>query len=187
MTVRDVTSLLTDRSLTWTRRRTLLQGWRGEDAACADAAPVAQRIGPAVCATGAGVGALLESPAVLGLFAATALVGAVAPNHPFEAVYNRWRRTRGLHGLPANRAAKRLGCAIGAVFLGGAAMAHVFGAGTLGTVLAVVLGATATFVAITGICLPSILFTIVWGVERATGGQLIGNRSSDSPVPLPHR
>lgn len=80
----DVTCLLTDRSLTWTRRRTLLQGWRGEDAACAGAA--------------------------------TALVGAVAP-----------------------------------------------------------------------ICVPSILFTAVWGVERATGRHLIGSRSSDSPVPLPHR
>lgn len=182
MTVRDVTSLLSDRSLTWTRRRSLLQGWRGEEAACADAAPAAQRIAPAVCALGAGIGLVLGSPAVLGLFAATAVVGAFAPNHPVEMAYNRMARARGRATLPANRAAKRLGCAIGTVFLGGAAVAYALGAPAVGAVLAAVLGVTAAFVAVTGICVPSIIFTVVWGVDRATGRHLLRGRSHGAPV-----
>jgi hypothetical protein len=182
VTVRDVTSLLNDRSLTWARRRSLLQGWRGEEAACADAAPAAQRIAPAVCAVGAGIGLVLRSPAVLGLFAATALVGAIAPNHPFEMVYNRLGRSRGRPTLPANRAAKRLGCAIGTVFLGGSAAGYALGADAVGAVLAAVLGITAVFVAVTGICVPSIIYTVVWGIERASGRHLVGGRSHDAPI-----
>lgn len=182
MTVRDVTSLLSDRSLTWARRRSLLQGWRGEEAACADAAPAAQRIAPAVCAVGALIGLVLASPPVLTFFAATALVGAVAPNHPVEVTYNHFQRGRGRPMLPANRAAKRLGCAIGTVFLGGAAAAYALGAPAMGAVLAAVLAVTAAFVAVTGICVPSIIFTVVWGVERATGRHLVGGRSHDAPV-----
>ena len=176
MAVRDLTSLLADRSLTWPQRLTRLQGWRGHDAACADAAPLAQRIGPAVCALGAGLGAVLESPAVLAVFATTALIGAVAPNHPFEAVYNRWAEPRGRRRLPPNRAAKRLGCAIGVAFLGGAAVAYAIGAATAGLVLTLVLGVTAAFVAITGICIPSMIFTVARGVEQATAASLIGAR-----------
>jgi hypothetical protein len=173
MSISDLTRLLGDSSLTWTERRTRLQGWRGSDATCADHAEGAQRLGPAACAAGALTGAVLESPIVLGAFAATALVGALAPNHPFESLYNRWASLRGRAALPANRAAKRLGCAIGVGFLGGAAVAYAVGATTLGLVLALVLAGTAAFVAITGICLPSMIFTVVWGAERACAPSLI--------------
>ena len=168
MTIREVTSLLTDESSTWGHRLARLQGWRGADAECAAAAPTAQRVGPAVCAVGAFLGAATRSPVVLAIFAGTALIGAVAPNHPFEVVYNRWAARRRRPTLPANRAAKRLGCAIGVVFLGGAAIAYASGATAVGLVLALVLGATATFVAVTGICVPSMVFTAVWGAERAS-------------------
>ena len=168
MTIREVTSLLTDESSSWGHRLARLQGWRGADAECAAAAPAAQRVGPAVCAVGAFLGAATQSSVVLAIFAGTAAVGAVARNHPFEVVYNRWAAWRRRPTLPANRAAKRLGCAIGVVFLGGAAIAYAAGATAVGLALALVLGATATFVAVTGICVPSIVFTAVWGAERAS-------------------
>lgn len=173
MSARDLKAVLGDSSRTWTERRTRLQGWRGDDAARADSAVVAQRVAPAACAIGALAGAALQSPLVLGILAATALVGATAPNHPFEALYNRWAARHGLPTLPSNRAAKRLGCAMGVAFLGGAAIAYELGATTLGFVLAVVLGGTATFVATTGICVPSMLFTAVWGVDRACAPTLL--------------
>ena len=173
MSISDLTRLLGNSSLTWTERRTRLQGWRGADATCADNAKGAQRLGPAVCAVGALTGAALESPVVLGAFAATAVMGALAPNHPIESLYNRWASRRGRATLPANRAAKRLGCAIGVAFLGGAAVAYAVGATTLGLVLALVLAGTAAFVAVTGICLPSMIFTLLWGVERACAPSLI--------------
>lgn len=172
MSIRDLAIVLGDSSLSWTQRRTRLQGWRGDDAACADKATGVQRLAPAVCAAGAAAGALAESPVVLGAFAVTALMGAVGANHPFELVYNRVAAGRDRQTLPANRAAKRFGCAIGAVFLGSAAVAYALGAATVGLVLALVLGGTAAFVAATGVCVPSMLFTLMWGVERATAPSL---------------
>lgn len=169
----ELTTLLGDTSLTWTERRTRLQGWSGPEAQQADATPGGQRIAAAACAAGALGGAVTGSPLVLTVFAATALVGAFAPNHPFEWLYNRVASTRGRRQLPANRAAKRLGCAMGVIFLGGSAAAYALGAATLGLVLALVLGGTATFVAATGICVPSILFTALWGSHRAAAPSLV--------------
>ena len=182
MGFRDLASLLTDVSLTWPERLARLQGWRGADAACAAAAPLAQRLAPAVCAVGSAVGAALQSPLVLSFFALTALVGAVAPNHPVEAAYNRWARGRGRSTLPPNRAAKRLGCAIGAVLLGGAAIAYGVGSPTAGLFLAIVLAATATFVAITGVCIPSMIFTIAWGSERGAALRLLNAPQAEHAV-----
>jgi hypothetical protein len=177
MSVNELTALLRDPTSTWTERRTRLQGWSGDDACQADAAAGAQRVGPAACAIGSFAGVALHSPLVLGVFAATAVVGAVAPNHPFEMIYNAWAVRRRRPTLPANRAAKRLGCAIGAVFLGGAAVAYAAGAATVGLVLGLVLGVLATFVAATGICVPSMLFTVLWGAERACAPHLLSDRA----------
>lgn len=176
MSTCDLTELLGDAALSPLERRTRLQGWRGDDARQADAAAVAQRLAPAACAIGAFAGVALRSPLVLGVFAASALVGAVAANHPFESLYNALAARRGRPTLPANRAAKRLGCAIGLVFLGGAAVAYAVGAEPVGLVLGVILGLTATFVAVTGWCVPSMLFTVLWGAERACERDLVSAR-----------
>jgi uncharacterized membrane protein len=178
MSTNELTALLRDPSSTWTERRTRLQGWRGDEARRADGAVIAQRVAPAACAIGAFAGIALRSPLVLGAFALTAVVGALAPNHPFEWLYNRWAVRRGRAALPANRAAKRLGCAIGVVLLGGAAVAYAAGAAGVGLALALLLGVTATFVAATGICIPSMLFTILWGAERACAPGLVPTRAA---------
>lgn len=181
----DAIALLRDPTLTWSQRRTRIQGWTGADAACADTVTGAQRIGPAVCAVGGLAGAALASPLLLGVFAVTALVGTFARNHPFEWVYNRIAADRGRLQMPPNRAAKRLGCAIGTVFLGGAAVAMVSGLTTLGVVLAVVLGLTAAFVAVTRICVPSLLFTVLWGADRAAAATLKAAATRRSQVTNP--
>jgi hypothetical protein len=183
MSRHDLATVLGDASLTWTERRTRLQGWQGPEAELADQALVAQRVGAAACAVGAAIGAALESPVVLAAVAATALVGAVAANHPFEVLYNRWARSRGGGVLPANRAAKRLGCAIGVVLLGGAAFAYAMGASTAGLVLAAVQSGAAAFVAVTGICVPSIIFTVLWGLNRARAPSLVGRATAVRRVP----
>lgn len=172
MTTHELTALLGDPTLTWCQRRTRLQGWRGPEADQADAAAGAQRIAPAFCAVGATAGALMSSPLVLAATAATALAGMFAANHSFEWLYNRWAANRGRQQLPANRAAKRLGCAIGFLVLGGAAIAFSVGASTLGLVLALIMAGTATFVATTAICVPSMLFTVLWGAQRAAAPSL---------------
>jgi len=169
----EPSTLLGDTSLTWTQRRTRLQGWRGPDADQADALPGVQRIGSGVCAVGALAGAVMGSPLLLAMLASTALVGAFAPNHPFEWLYNRVASTRGGPQLPTNRAAKRLGCALGVVFLSVSAAAFALGAATPGLVLGLALGGTAAFVAATGICAPSLIFTALWGSDRAAAPSLL--------------
>jgi hypothetical protein len=168
--LRDVTALLGDTSLTWTERRTRLQGWTGPDAVQADAVPAAQVIAAGMCAIGATAGAITGSPLLLTAFAATALVGVFAPNHPFEWLYNH--AVASPRRLPPNRAAKRLACVMGVVFLGGSALAYAVGASTLGLVLALVFGGVAGFVAATGICVPSIVFVTFWGTTSGAAPTL---------------
>lgn len=83
-------------------------------------------------------------------------------------IYNVVARRWGRDPLPANRAPKLLGCAIGVLLLGGSAVAFTAGATTVGVVLALVMAVPALFVAATGICVPSIVFTPAWGAERGT-------------------
>lgn len=79
----DLSNILADPERDWdTTRLARLQGWRGADARQAVNAKWAQRLAPAACGLGALAGALLSSPLVVGFFAATAVVGTLAPNHP---------------------------------------------------------------------------------------------------------
>ena len=100
-------------------------------------------------------------------------MGAFAANHPVESALGAWSRRRGRPALPANPAAKRLGCAVGAVVLGAATIAFSEGAATTGTVLALSIGSLATFVAATNVCVPSMLFVSIWGEDRSTQRQLV--------------
>ena len=151
-----------------------LQGWRGDDLeASVGAASIAHRLGPAACGILSLAAAVTGSMAIVLITLATALVGVFARNHPFETIYNVVARRTGRQPLPANRAAKRLGCAVGSVFLAGAAVAWIIGFDTLATVLLVSLGSLALFVAATKICVPSMMFTLAFGVDRATACRLI--------------
>lgn len=165
-------TIFNDERFPRSERLTRLQGWRNGDARQADASGFAQRLAPALCGLGAFAGVLTGSAVVYGLFAAGAMIGVVAANHPFETLYNRWATSHGRTPLPPNRAAKRLGCAMGVGFLGGAAGAAALGASTLALVLGLMMAVTATFVATTGICVPSIVFTLLWGAHRGTAPTL---------------
>jgi len=153
-----------------------LQGWRGdklEDSA--RTAPFAHKLAPAACGILSLVAAVTGSMALVLVTLATALTGAVARNHPFETVYNAIARRTGGQTMPPNRAAKRTGCAVGSVFLAGAAIAWVVGLDILASVLLVSLGSLALFVAATGLCVPSMMFILVFGAERSTCPYLISN------------
>jgi hypothetical protein len=54
-------------------------------------------------------------------------------------------------------------------------------------VLALALGGTAAFVAAIGICVPSIVFTALWGSHRAAAPSLVAAmRTPRHPDQLPH-
>ena len=172
----ELVHVMTDPRFDRRTRLARLQGWRGADLDQALQAGWALSLAPAVCGAGGLLGGFLQSPLVLGLLGVTAVIGVVAANQPFEVLYNAIARRIGRSEVPPNRAAKRLGCFLGSVHLIGATVAFELGATTLGLVLSLSLGGLATFVALSGICVPSMLYTLFFGAERATGSTLLGSR-----------
>jgi hypothetical protein len=172
--VRSLTDLLTDPRFDRASSLLRLQGWRDDDLeAATNTSPLAHRLAPAACGTLALAIAATGSTVLLVLTLATALAGATARNHPFETAYNMIVSRKGGQSMPANRAAKRLGCAIGSVFLVGAGLAAAAGHTMIAATLLVSLGSLALFVAATGICVPSILFAVMFGIEPGTAPRLI--------------
>ena len=177
----EVHQMLTDTDRDWISRRLRLQGWRGEEVRQAAASGGVDRVGPAFCAVGSVAATGLHSWMIAAVLAVTSLIGVVAANHPVEAAANALASRRGVRPLPPNRAAKRLGCALGTLGLGGAAVAFASGHDALGVVLAGSIGATATFVAVTNVCVPSVIFTVLWGAERAQAPSLLAAASRRRP------
>lgn len=156
------------------QRRARLQGWRGDDLLAVLRAGPMGRLAPAFCGVATLVAVVTSSIPLVLVILATALVGMVAPNHPVETLANVVARRTGRPTLPPNRAAKRLGCAIGSLHLAGGAVALALGATVVAQALLVSLGGLAMFVAVSGICVPSILYTLAFGARRATAARLFG-------------
>lgn len=169
--VEELRLVMTGEPAVWRAR---LQGWRGDDLDAAVRAGRLGRLAPAACGVATLAAAATSSVPLTLAVLATALVGIVAPNHPVETLANAMARRSGRATLPANRAAKRLGCAIGSLHLAGGAVALAVGATVLANVLLVSLGVLAVVVAATGICIPSMIYTLQFGARRATAARLLG-------------
>lgn len=150
-----------------------LQGWRGTELTCAIGAGQAHRIAPGFCAIGAAAIAVTGSVWLAAALMSTAIVGIFARNHPVETLYNAVASRTGRSTIPRNKAAKRLGCAMGTLFLGGSAVAFALGADVLGRGLAGTFAVVGGFVAVTNVCVPSMIFTTLFGAERAQADKLV--------------
>lgn len=164
----DVRDVLIDDRFDRDARLVRLAGWRDEDVAQALEAGWRLRLAPAARAAGAAAGVWYRSPAILAVFALTAVAGLFARNHPVEILANAVAVWSGRTPQPPNRAGRRLGCLLGTVQLGGAAIAYAVGAPGLGRSLALPFAAVAAFVASTNICVPSIILTLLAGSETCT-------------------
>lgn len=147
-----------------TLRRLDIQGFDGVDPACL--APVAPwlRLTFALCAALALTATLLASPVLLLVVAAIALVGALSPTHPFDIIYNVGvRRVTGTAALPKRGAPTRFACGLGAACL--VAIATLFRGGytTAGYAFGGSLVAMATLVSTTDICIPSLVYRMLFG------------------------
>ena len=163
-------SVLTDPKYDRATRLLRLQGWRGDDLdAAVQAGVIGQRIGPVTCAALAWVVAITGSVPIAVIALISAIVGVLAPNHPSESIYNMIAHRFGGTSVPPNRAAKRLGCLIGTIFFLAASAALVLDYTTAGQIIAGVLAGVATFVAVTNVCIPSMIYTLLFGVRRAVG------------------
>jgi hypothetical protein len=170
---------LLDRSTPWRRRLVTLQGWRGRDVDCVLASGIAPRLAPATCAVGAVVAVITTSAPVLVGLSASAVVGAMTGRHPVERVHARWARRHGRVGLPRARAGRRFACAVAAVWTAAMAVADATGHEIVSTVLGVILAVLATTFTCTGLCVPSTIFTALFGAERASAAALLTSRRRD--------
>lgn len=122
------------------------------------------RFTPALCAVGVGAGTLLGSPALLLAMMTTAALGALLPRHPFDLIYNHGvRHVVQKPAIPRNAPPRRFSCGVAAVWLALTAGSFLLGWDLLGYGLGAALAAMASFVAATHICLPSIVYTRLFG------------------------
>ena len=144
---------------TSTRRRLESQGCIGVGEQALRDIQSGLRFAPALCGAGIAVGTVLASPWVLGFMMLTALIGAATPRHPFDLLYNHAvRHAISKPAIPRNGAPRRFSCAVGTVWLAGTIGAFLLGWDVAGYVLGLSMAGMALFVAVTHICLPSLVY-----------------------------
>jgi len=125
------------------------------------------RLAFGLCALLAGIGTATASPKVLLVLAPIAALGAVLPFHPFDLLYNFGiRHLTGTGPLPRRGGPSRFACGMGAVWLLVTAWAFTAGYSTLGYLLGGVLTAIAVLVSTTDICIPSMMYRLLFGPPR---------------------
>ncbi len=146
------------------RRRLNIQGFDDADDATLAQTDLWLRIAPALCAAVAAIGTALASSPALWILAATAALGAVLPFHPFDLIYNLGlRRITATPALPPNRAPRRFACAMASVWLVVTGALFASGLDLAGYALGFTFVGTATLVATTHICIPSMIFRTACG------------------------
>lgn len=117
------------------------------------------RFSPALCTTGVAIATALASWPLVLVMMATAVLGAVTPRHPFDWVYNYGvRHLLDKPPIPRNAAPRRFSCAVGAVWLAITAGSFFLGWNVVGYILGAGMTGMAAFVAVTHICLPSLVY-----------------------------
>jgi uncharacterized protein DUF4395 len=147
-----------------TRRRLDIQGF--DCVADGTLTPVARwlRLAFGLCAVMSGVGTALASPTILLLLAPIAALGAALPVHPFDLIYNYGIRSlTGTAPLPRRGAPTRFACGLGALWLVTTAWAFKSGRPVAGYVLGGLLTSVAVLVSTTDVCIPSLLYRLVFG------------------------
>ncbi len=118
------------------------------------------RFSPALCAIGVAAGTALASPVILLAMMLTAILGSATPRHPFDLVYNYGvRHLLGKPAIPRNAAPRRFSCGVAAVWLLPTTGAFMAGWAIPGYILGAAMAGMAAFVAVTHICLPSLVYT----------------------------
>ena len=176
----QVIELLTDPRHDWRSRKLRLQGFRdGQLAQVCSTGPAAS-MAPAVCGSVSGLIAVSGSALLSASLGATAVLGVFISNHPIELAYNVGARRAGRVMIPPSRAAKRFACFLGASFLIGAAVSYALDADRLGLTFALIMTVVPLVVAASGVCVPSLMFTLCFGTAAATRPSLwSGIRTSD--------
>jgi hypothetical protein len=143
----------------WSTSRTRylveLQGYRGLcDRDLADLDPWL-RVAPAFCAGWTLVASAQGAAHAIALLAFIAVLGALAPIHPFDLPYNLViRHWTGTPSIPTSGPPRRFACGVEATWLAGIAVALASGAAILGLLLGLLYVATALVPVATGLSVP---------------------------------
>ena len=117
-----------------------------------------------MCAILALAGTALGSPEILWVLIPIAALAAAFPVHPFDLIYNHGIRYLTNTGpLPKRGAPARFACGMGAVWLAVTSWAFWSGHATAGYILGFSLASVATLVSTTDICIPSMIFRVIFG------------------------
>src|SRR6185436_2934639 len=110
----------------------------------------------------------LESSPVLWWLVPFAVLGAMLPGHPFDVLYTYGFRylVRGPR-LPRYPLPRRFACLLAAMILAGAAMGFQSGNLVLGHSLGWFLVAAAGVNVLTGFCIPSFIYGLIFGKPSA--------------------
>jgi hypothetical protein len=156
-----------DTLTSWTLHRLDVQGFDAvEETRLAEVAPWL-RLTFGLCALLAGIGTATASPILLLALAPIAALGAALPVHPFDLVYNHGiRHLTGTGPLPPRGAPSRFACGMGAAWLLVTAWAFWAGYATLGYALGGTLTAMAILVSTTDICIPSMVYRLLFVPPR---------------------
>ena len=150
------------------RARVEMQGFMGLSDDMLGQVEPGLRFSPAICAAWAATATWAGSTVSLIVLTGFALLGAVLPRHPFDAVYNYGlRHLMTAPSIPTYGPPRRFACAVATVWLAATAAAFAVGAETLGRALGALFTAVALVPVITGFCVPSFVFGW-WRQRRPT-------------------
>jgi hypothetical protein len=161
---------------TRTRRLLDIQGFENVDVQ--ELAPVAPwlRLTFGLCGVLGGMGTLLASPAILLVLALIAALAAASPVHPFDLIYNYGvRYLTGTGPLPRRGAPTRFGCGMGAILVLATAWAFWAGRAPVGYALGGMLTFVVLLVSTTDICIPSLIYRLIFGWPRARDARQDGD------------
>jgi len=131
------------------------------------------RLAFGLCTVLAATGTFMASPAILLGLAPIAALGAIFPVHPFDLIYNLGiRRITGTHHLPKRGAPSRFACGLGAVWLIATAALFLEGMSLEGYILGGSLVVVGTLVATTHICIPSMIYRLIFGWPEQTATRI---------------
>jgi hypothetical protein len=126
------------------------------------------RLAPAICLSWTALGVVLGSPLILAALVPFALAGALFEGHPFDAIYNYGLRHFDRRPeLPAYGPPRRSACLMATAMILMTAAAFYCGLAVAGYILGTVMMTMASINVITGFCVPSFFYRVLFGRMQA--------------------
>jgi hypothetical protein len=120
------------------------------------------RLTTGICAVWTAVATVSAGAGLFWALVPIAVMGAVLPNHPFDAIYNYGlRRVPATRRIPRSGAPRRFACLVASVWLTLAGLAFYAGMPTVGYALGASMALAASVPTTTDFCIPSFIYQLV--------------------------